>query len=148
MPKHKSKTRPSALLTLPSIAITTSTSDDSSTKSTSRASSFLVIDMGISTEDMPTINSTLAILLPTTLPRLMSALPSRALKKLTTNSGMLVPMATIVRPITISLTSHLRATHEAPSVNLSAPHTTMAMPRHKIRQSEIIVHITLYIIYI
>ena len=98
------------------------------TKSISLVNSFFVNDMEIIIAEKPTISSVLKTLLPTTFPTLISALPSRALKKLTTNSGMLVPIATTVRPITISLTFHLRAMLDAPSVNLSAPQITIEIP--------------------
>ena len=42
----------------------------------------------------------LRMLLPTMLPMVMSALPFRAAEMLTAASGALVPMATMVRPIT------------------------------------------------
>ena len=48
----------------------------------------------------PTIINVLKILLPTTFPIAMSALPFRAETILTVSSGADVPKATIVRPIT------------------------------------------------
>ena len=52
----------------------------------------------------PRIPKTLKILEPTTLPIATSALPFSAPKKLTTSSGMLVPIPTIAAPITKSET--------------------------------------------
>ena len=48
--------------------------------------------------------------------------------KLVTNSGNDVPKATTVKPITISVTLNRRAKPVAPSVNLSAPSNTSAIP--------------------
>ena len=89
--------------------------------------------------EAPTITRVLKMLLPTILPTLISALPLRTLKKLTMNSGRLVPRATIVRPITISLTFQRRAIPQAPSVNLSAPHNTRTMPTRSNKQFIIII---------
>ncbi len=60
------------------------------------------ISIGVVSEAKPTMRRALKMLLPTTLPMAMSALPSRALTKLTKNSGIEVPKPTIVSPMTIS----------------------------------------------
>ena len=86
------------------------------------------IRIGFINAEQPTIISVLKILLPTILPTLMSPLSCTALKKLTTNSGRLVPIATTVRPITISDIFQRRAIALAESINLSAPHSTIAVP--------------------
>mgnify|MGYP006974352277 CR=1 FL=1 len=56
---------------------------------------------GVITEDIPKIIRMLRILLPTIFPIVISALPPHAAVILTAASGALVPIATIVRPITI-----------------------------------------------
>ena len=78
--------------------------------------------------DMPTISNTLNILLPTTLPMAMPLLSCNAETKEMKNSGADVPKATTVRPMTIWGTFKRAAREPAPSVNLSAPHKTAAMP--------------------
>lgn len=84
--------------------------------------------MGATAAEVPIMTKVLKMLLPTMLPTLMSPLPWNELITLTTNSGRLVPRATMVSPMTSSLTFQRRATFEAESVNLSAPHITSAMP--------------------
>ena len=87
--------------------------------------------IGIMSADAPRMARPLKMLLPIMLPTLMSELPCKVLRRLTINSGRLVPAATMVRPITSSLTFHLRANPDAPSVNLSAPQSTRMMPTSK-----------------
>ena len=70
-------------------------------KGISFCSVFRVTAMGANSAVQPTIISVLKILLPTTLPMAMSALPFSAEDTLTVNSGAEVPKATIVSPITI-----------------------------------------------
>ena len=60
----------------------------------------LVTLIGTIAAVQPTIISVLKILLPTTFPIAMSALPFSAETTLTVNSGADVPKATIVNPIT------------------------------------------------
>jgi hypothetical protein len=60
-----------------------------------------VMTIGANRAVQPTIINVLKILLPTTLPIAMSALPLRAEETLTVSSGAEVPNATIVSPITI-----------------------------------------------
>ena len=55
--------------------------------------------MGLIKAVIPKIKNTLEILLPTILLKTMSLLPVKAALTLTTISGKLVPMATIVKPI-------------------------------------------------
>ena len=57
---------------------------------------------GLIIEHTPNIRNIFAILLPTTFPIAKSECPSNADVTLTTNSGIDVPIATIVSPITIS----------------------------------------------
>ena len=70
----------------------------------------------------------LNMLLPTTLPMAMSALPSNEDITLTTSSGALVPKATIVNPITREEMLKRRAILDAPSVSQSAPFTININP--------------------
>ena len=77
---------------------------------------------------MPTIMRMLKMLLPTTLPIDNSALPSRAESTLTDNSGVEVPKATTVRPMTIDEIRKRLASDEAPSVRKSAPKRIRASP--------------------
>ena len=57
------------------------------------------------------------------LPIATSAFPSNAPIKLTTNSGIEVPIPTMAAPITKSDTLYLRAIAAAPATNISAPKT-------------------------
>ena len=77
---------------------------------------FLVRMMGAKKAVQPTIISVLNILLPTTLPIEISALPFRADEIDTANSGADVPKATTVKPITKSDTLSFLASDDAPSV--------------------------------
>ena len=77
---------------------------------------------------MPTIMRMLKMLLPTTLPIDSSALPSRAESTLTDNSGVEVPKATTVSPMTIDEIRKRLASDEAPSVRKSAPKRIRASP--------------------
>jgi len=61
------------------------------------------------------------MLLPKIFPIARSAAPEVLANKFTTNSGIDVPNATIVRPITIAGTFHLFAREEAHSTSKSAP---------------------------
>ena len=86
------------------------------------------IIMGVTKAAQPTINKVLKMLEPTTLPTAMSGVSFKADMKLTKNSGIDVPIATIVSPITICDICIRSAIATAPSVSLSAPHNTKAMP--------------------
>ena len=70
---------------------------------------------------IPTIANELKMLLPTTLPMARSDWPLTAEIALTTNSGVEVPNATIVNPITKLEMLKRRAISDAPSVSQSAP---------------------------
>ena len=87
--------------------------------------SYLIVDFatarGTITEDIPRIISILSMLLPTILPMVISALPFRAAEMLTAASGELVPIATIVRPITSCGMPNFAAIPEEPSTKISAP---------------------------
>ena len=63
----------------------------------------------------PRISMVLNMLDPTMLPMAMSALPWNADRKLTTISGVDVPMPTMVSPMTNSLSPNRRAMLEEPS---------------------------------
>lgn len=62
----------------------------------------------------PRIPRILKIFEPTTLPIVTSGFPFKAPTKLTTSSGMEVPIPTIVAPITKSETPNLLAMETAP----------------------------------
>ena len=94
--------------------------------------------IGITRATHPIIMRILKILLPTTFPIANSALPLIADNELITNSGADVPKATIVRPITRSLTPHFFATDEAPSVSPLAPSKMRTNPPIKRRIFSII----------
>ena len=68
------------------------------------------------------------ILLPKTLPMVISALPFIAAEILTAASGMLVPIATIVRPITSCGIPNMSAILDALSTNQSAPFISIIKP--------------------
>ena len=76
----------------------------------------------------PIIIRILKILLPTTLPIAISALPLMDDNKLMTNSGADVPKATMVKPITKSEIRNFFATAAEPSVNALAPIRISANP--------------------
>ena len=84
--------------------------------------------MGATMAATPTMSNVLKILLPTTLPTARSGVPLMADIRLTKNSGIDVPMATTVRPITIWGMPMRSANATEPSVSLSAPHNTTATP--------------------
>ena len=77
--------------------------------------------IGANNAVQPTIINVLKMLLPTTLPMAISALPLRAEDTLTVSSGAEVPNATMVRPITMGGMWKRLATEAAPSVNPLAP---------------------------
>ena len=77
----------------------------------------------------PNITKILMILLPSTLVMAISVLPCPTATMFTTNSGILVPNATTVRPMTISLTPYFFAKAEAPSTRKSAPLMSAAQPK-------------------
>ena len=76
----------------------------------------------------PRITSTFIILLPTTFPMVISALPFIAEEMLTAASGALVPIATIVRPMISWGIPSLEAIPAAPSTNQSAPLISITKP--------------------
>ena len=73
--------------------------------------------------------------MPAPLPIAMSAFPLSAPVRLTTSSGMEVPIPTIVIPIRNSLKPALRAIDEAPSTSHSAPRMTRARPPKRTKTS-------------
>jgi len=70
---------------------------------------------------IPSINAILQMLEPTILPNDIPALPLIAEATETTNSGALVPKATIVNPTTKGVMPLLIATEELPLISPSAP---------------------------
>ena len=77
----------------------------------------------------PKMTRMLRILLPTILPMVISALPLTAAAILTAASGALVPIATIVRPITSCGMPKRMAIPAAPSTNQSAPLPSITKPK-------------------
>ena len=94
--------------------------------------SFLITS-GKITDETPRIKRMLSMLLPTTLPTERSALPVIAALMLTAASGIEVPIATMVRPITICGILNFFAMLEAPSTKKSAPLAKKTKPRIKNR---------------
>ena len=84
--------------------------------------------MGATMAATPTMSNVLKMLLPTTLPTAKSEVPFNADTMLMHSSGMEVPRATMVRPMTISGMFSRWAMATAPSVKRSAPHSTKTMP--------------------
>ncbi len=82
---------------------------------------FRLILMGLIRAATPIRSKILMILLPITLPRSMSVLPSIIEVMETASSGAPVPKATTVRPTSCLLTLKLDATEDAPSTSQSAP---------------------------
>ena len=76
---------------------------------------------GLIIEHIPKIKNKFAILLPTTFPIDISECPSIAAVVLTINSGIDVPIATIVSPIIIVGILNFFASPLAPSTKKSAP---------------------------
>ena len=85
--------------------------------------------MGTMTDAAPRMIRIFRMLEPTMLPMVMSALPFRAALMDTAASGALVPMATMVRPMTSWGMRSLAAMPDAPSTNQSAPFTSRPKPR-------------------
>ena len=81
----------------------------------------------------PRIMRVLNMFEPTILPIAMSAFPWNADRKLTTISGVDVPMPTIVRPITNSLIPNFFAMLDEPSTSQLAPKSIRARPPSSIR---------------
>ena len=87
---------------------------------------------------IPRIINIFKILLPTIFPIVIPALLSNAAVMLTAASGKLVPMATIVSPITSCGIPSFFAILAAPSTNQSAPFTSRKNPTSKINICTII----------
>ena len=88
----------------------------------------LLVATGAMKAVAPIIARILNILLPNTLPIAMSVLPFMADNTLTTNSGALLPTATIVIPMTRVEMPTRFAMAEAPSVIQSAPFIINSSP--------------------
>ena len=86
------------------------------------------ICIGLMVAVSPRIMRMLNTLLPMTLPMAMAERPLRAATTLVASSGSEVPPATMVRPMTLSLTCSWRATDEAESTKRLAPMTRQARP--------------------
>ena len=77
--------------------------------------------IGRRSADTPMTMSRLKMFDPTILPSEMSLFPVRPAVMETAVSGALVPIATIVRPITMEGTRRIQAMEEEPSTKKSAP---------------------------
>ena len=109
MVKKHSSNRPSVMLSMFSPLLSSKTSlaqisrakDERMQRGISRFSVLRVMAIGAKRAVQPTIIRVLNVLLPTTLPMAMSALPFRAEDMLTVSSGAEVPKATMVSPMTM-----------------------------------------------
>ncbi len=89
---------------------------------------------GITSAHVPKIRRMFAILLPIMFPIAISAEPASADCRETTSSGVEVPNATIVSPITRSDIPKRLAIEPAPSTKKSAPLIRSAKPTQSIRR--------------
>ena len=121
-------TRPSTMLKVPFVRKNISISVAAKQNGRSRRTAVRPTDIGCMTAQSPTMKNTLNMLLPMILPKAISAVPLKADVKLTQSSGIDVPSATTVSPIISSDILKRRAMLTEPSVRLSAPRNTMAMP--------------------
>lgn len=85
--------------------------------------------IGKITPATPKTNKILKMLEPTIFPMAISDSPLRAAITLVTNSGKLVPIATIVKPITRSETPKYRAKAQAASTVKLLPQTRATSPK-------------------
>ena len=107
-------------------------SERANAENTPQGTSFFTVDFEMTIGDTmaatPTMSSTLKMLLPTTLPTARSEVPFSADTRLTQNSGIEVPMATMVSPMTMEGMFRRSAMLTAPSVMKSAPLSTKITP--------------------
>lgn len=120
---------PSSLLTLrlPLIIGIKATEKMNITGSSKKRVSFATFNGLINATD-PIIMSILKILLPIIFPIAMSSDPFMPAVKLTANSGLEVPKATTVKPITMGLMPRLWDKFEEPLTSHSAPKYTPVIP--------------------
>ena len=85
--------------------------------------------IGFNTAEIPRMHKILKRLEPITLPMAISVCPFFAATTLVTSSGREVPIATMVRPINVSLTPRSLARFVAPLTDNSAPTIIRAMPK-------------------
>lgn len=102
-----------------------STTDASIEKGTSRRMVTGDMVMGAMAAAHPAMRRVLKMFEPMTFPTARSLVPLSADMKLTQNSGIEVPMATMVSPMTTCETCARSAMATAPSVRKSAPRKTM-----------------------
>ena len=112
----------------PSKQSTTSMAEAATAKGMSRFMERGVTVIGATIAVRPVMSSTLNVLEPTTLPTAMPGLCLSAETSDTKNSGIDVPMATTVRPMTNCDMPVREAMPAAPSVRSPALHNTRAMP--------------------
>ena len=89
--------------------------------------------IGMITPAIPRISTVFMILLPMTFPKTISPTPFHEAIMFTTTSGIDVPKATIVMPITSEDTRILTANEEAPLTRKSAPTTRSTNPTRRSR---------------
>ena len=136
MAKKHSSNRPSVMLSMfsplpsrkTSLAQISRATDERIQRGISRFSVLRVMAIGAKRAVQPTITRVLNVLLPTTLPMAMSALPFRAEDMLTVSSGAEVPKATMVSPMTMDGIWKRLATDVAPSVSPLAPRRMRSSP--------------------
>ena len=104
-----------------------------SNRTRSRALGMAVMRAGI-----PRASSRLNVLLPKTLPRAKPVWSSPTATRLTTNSGALVPMATMVSPTHRGDTPARRLRRTAPRTKASAPTESSARPPSTLMTSQTI----------
>ena len=114
---------------LPKSPKTKSTTVASNTMGMSKIREILRTASGTMVAESPKMIRTFRILLPTTFPTAISALPTIAEEILTAASGAEVPIATIVRPITSCGIPAFVATLALPSTNTSAPLDNNTKPK-------------------
>ena len=90
-----------------------------------------LIESGYMIAATPSIKSMLDMLDPIMFPTAMSEDPDVLAKIFTISSGILVPIDTIVRPITISDTLYFLAMDADPATNQSAPFISKTNPMAK-----------------
>ena len=115
--------------TEPSRHITVRAIEAATAKGMSFRTVFLLMIMGATMAVIPTISNVLKTFDPTTFPTAISDVPLIADISDTKNSGIEVPIATTVSPITIWGTFIRCAKAVAPSVRRSAPQRTSIAPK-------------------
>ena len=106
---------------------------------TSKSPALRAMGTGLMTAQRPRMKSRLKMFEPMTLPTAISLASCRDAVKLTANSGIDVPKATMVRPTRSEGTPRRRERRAEPLTNHSAPKTRHARPRTTSRSAFIAV---------